>query len=409
MGEYITLGHMELVTSLSPTQRVYYMPHHGILKNSVAGSKIRVVFKASQQSSNGVSLNDLLHAGPKVQLDLWLVLTRWIFFPIAFVADIIKMFRQVLMDDQDADLQRIIWREHPDQELHEFRLLTVTYGTTSAPNLAIRVLLQLAETYSSKYPRAAQLLKSNQYVDDFIVGADSAEQATELKAELIALLKEADIALGKWAANDPSLSSDSTSHPPEEWTFYQEDYISTLGLTWSTSADCFFFKAKPMQELSKVSKRAVLSAISQLFDPLGWLGPIIITAKVLMQNLWITGINWDESSWRNFEKARADIESIKIPRWIGACHTSRLEVHGFSDASERAYAACLYLVVNNDETTSSLMLAKTRVAPVKTLNMPRLELCRAHLLARLIKEYIPSLQLTNIFISCWTDAQIVLR
>ena len=171
-----------------------------------------------------------------------------------------------------------------------------------------------------------------------------------------------------------------------------------------------------MQELTKVNKRTVLSAISQLFDPLGWLGPIIITAKVLMQNLWIAGINWDEplpphleSCWRTFEKVRSDIEFIKIPRWIGACKTSSLEVHGFSDASERAYAACIYLVVTNVETTSSLMLAKTRVAPVKTLSMPRLELCGAHLLARLMKEFITSLQLTNISIFCWTDAQIVLR
>ena len=129
------------------------------------------------------------------------------------------------MDDQDADLQRIIWREHPDQELQEFRLLTVTYGTTSAPYLAIRVLLQLAEIYSSTYPRAAQILKSNRYVDDFLVGADSTQEATEIKGELIALLTEADISLGKWAANEPSLTSDSTSLPPDERTFYQEDFI----------------------------------------------------------------------------------------------------------------------------------------------------------------------------------------
>ena len=146
LREYETLEHMELVPNddLKSTRK-YYMPHHGVFKRShdTAEVKIRVVFNASQASTNGRSLNDELLTGPKLQEDLWIVITRWRFFRFVFTTDV-KMFRQILVSREDTNLQLIVWRETPKDELRTYRLLTVTYGTAAAPLLANRVLLELS-------------------------------------------------------------------------------------------------------------------------------------------------------------------------------------------------------------------------------------------------------------------------
>ena len=102
MLEYLNLGHMEIVENekVDP-QRIYYIPHHGVLKQQGVDKKLRVVFNASQKTSNGNSLNGYLLPGPKLQEDLWIVIIRWRFYFIVFVADIIKMFRQILIDRRD--------------------------------------------------------------------------------------------------------------------------------------------------------------------------------------------------------------------------------------------------------------------------------------------------------------------
>ena len=130
--------------------------------------KIRVVFNASQASTNGRSLNDELLTGPKLQEDLWIVLTRWRFFRFVFTTDVVKMFRQILVSREDTNLQLIVWRETLKDELRTYRLLTVTYGTAAAPFLANRVPLELAQQYKSQYPLGANIREHHKYVDDFL-------------------------------------------------------------------------------------------------------------------------------------------------------------------------------------------------------------------------------------------------
>ena len=187
MGEYEELGHMAQIDTLSDKTK-FYLPHHAVFRHHDQAGKIRVVFNASFKSSSSFSLNDKLLPGPKLQSELWVVLSRWRMFKYAFTADIVKMFRQIKVNRDDRDLQRILWRKSPDSEIYEYQLTTVTYGTAPAPFLALRVLLQLASDEEQHFPLGAQTIRQNSYVDDIFSGADTLSQALEVKNQVEKIL-----------------------------------------------------------------------------------------------------------------------------------------------------------------------------------------------------------------------------
>lgn len=160
------------------------MPHHAVIREESTTTKLRVVFDASCKTSEGPSLNDALMVGPTVQQDIRSIIMRSRTHRVMIIADAKQMYRQVLVDERDTPLQRIVWRQSPHQPLNTYELLTVTYGTASAPFLATRVLLQLADDEQEHYPAAAKVLRKDVYVDDLFSGADSVEEAIELRQQL---------------------------------------------------------------------------------------------------------------------------------------------------------------------------------------------------------------------------------
>ena len=134
--------------------------------------------------------------------------------------------------------------------------------------------------------------------------------------------------------------------------------------------------------------------------------------------MWLVNLDWDDelpetisNQWSVFRKALPSLSQISIPRWVESTENSSLEFHCFSDASERAYAAAIYVVsVTGQKRVSSLLLSKTKVAPIKKLSIPRLELCAAELLVKLINKLIPQLKLKNkdIKVFAWLDSSVVL-
>ena len=119
------------------------MPHHGVFKTGTR--KLREVYNASQKGSNGISLNHLMFTGPKLQQDITTVLTRWKFFKIVFTADIIKMYRQILVHPDDLCWQHLLWRSRSTYPIQDCVMRTVTDGTSGAPFIAISILLTLKE------------------------------------------------------------------------------------------------------------------------------------------------------------------------------------------------------------------------------------------------------------------------
>ncbi|XP_055905950.1 uncharacterized protein LOC129941360 [Eupeodes corollae] len=171
MEIYQELGHMESIPEreIEPTSgKIFYLPHHAVVTN-----KLRVVFDESHKDANGTSLNEMLHIGPPLQRNLINVCLRFRVPRYVFCADIIKMFRQIWVDKKHRDFQRIVWRKSPDQPIKHYRLCTVTYGTSPAPFLSMRVLKQLAIDYADKFPVASHAILHDFYVDDIMTGSDS--------------------------------------------------------------------------------------------------------------------------------------------------------------------------------------------------------------------------------------------
>lgn len=173
LREYESLGHMIKVPSSAPlSDQIVYIPHHAIIREHSATTHLRVVFNASSPTSNRSSLNDHLLIGPKLQSDLPSILTRWRQFRYVYIADIAKMYRQILIDKRDVNYQRILWRPDVNSPVENYQLLTVTYGTASTSYLALRVLNQLASDEGSNFPLAVPVLQYHTYVDDCVFDAD---------------------------------------------------------------------------------------------------------------------------------------------------------------------------------------------------------------------------------------------
>ncbi|XP_029680155.1 uncharacterized protein LOC115245812 [Formica exsecta] len=390
---------------------VFYLPHHGVLKDDSITTKLRVVFNGSSLTSTGSSLNDILHTGAKLQADisdilLWVRRHRYI-----FITDITKMFRQIQVHPDDWDLQRILW---VDDQLN---IIPYQLTTRSAPFSAVRVLLQLVEDEGRNYPLAVSPLLKGRYVDDICGGADTLPELTSIAHQLVNLCKAGGFPLAKWQSNHPellqALPTDITAATPHS---FDDAQGKILGLTWHPHSDQFVFSCKASNR-PVITKRTILSEVAQIFDPLGFLSPVIIRAKVLIQELWLEKVGWDDClspqlrhRWTHLRSELSDLTSITIPRWLSLTPSTMVELHGFSDASQLAMAAAVYIKVISHPTEPiiTLVCAKTKVAPLKRLTIPRLELTAAVLLSRLISYVQRTLELAEIPIYLWTDSSVSL-
>lgn len=420
MREYQQLGHMALIPHnefKKAADQTFYLPHHGVYKGSNP-AKLRVVFNGSQKTSTGQSLNDELLVGPTVQQGLFEILIRYRKHQFVFSADIEKMYRQVLVRKEDTDFQRILWRESPELPLQQYRLLTVTYGTSSAPFLATYSLTYVANELCNRHPSTAEILKSDIYVDDLITGANTLNDALMLRNELIDILDSVGFKLRKWSANHPQLLDkivDTNFQTMDREFTTGETVVSILGLYYQPSRDVFKFRIS-IPATTAATKRSLLSESSRIFDPLGWLSPVMIPIKIMFQHLWLEKLDWDDelpdscrNKWMRVRNDLCAIEELEIERWLHS--VDMLEIHGFSDASKDAYAAVLYsrTVTSSRKVCINIITAKTKVAPIKTVSIPKLELCAATLLVRLMEKVTTALKFKSIPKQFYyTDASIVL-
>lgn len=204
---------------------------------------------------------------------------RWKRYRFVMTTDICKMFRQILVDKKDINYQRIICRLEPGGNIKHFQLLTLTYGMVSSPFLANRVLKQLAQDEGLLYPIAKRIIENDFYVDDGLIGANDIQTARQLKKDLTEILKKSGFVLDKWSTNDPSILDIKEDYFEENpINLKLTDTHSVLGILWDPKKDVFCYSVS-IKELHIITKRVVLSLISRLFDPLGWISPVTITAK----------------------------------------------------------------------------------------------------------------------------------
>lgn len=420
MREYLDCNHMELVQlpDTRPLEKTYVIPHHCVLKLDSSTTKLRVVFDASCKAP--ISLNETLFTGPKLQKDIVSILMHFRLNAVVFTADIKQMYRQILVASHHRDYQRILWRFSPDKDVQTYRLKTVTYGVSSSPFLAIRTLIQLATESQNEFPLAAEALRKFTYVDDVICSCKSLYEAENLRSELISLLQTGGFHLRKWASNNSVFLS---ALPPDDCqqnslSFDNQDStIKILGLIWHSSTDQFKYDIAALDR--PCTKRTILSELARIFDPLGFLSPLTFFAKHLIQYLWTLGLQWDEippsdvlQVWFQYKKELKLLSDISIPRHAIPEKFSSVELHGFADSSEKGFASVVYLrfTMPDGQVRVSLICGKSKVAPLKRISLPRLELCAAVLLSDLMKfvlnSYGEHMSFSQIF--AWTDSMVVL-
>ncbi|GFT11584.1 integrase catalytic domain-containing protein [Trichonephila clavipes] len=231
------------------------------------------------------------------------------------------MYRQILISQDDACFQQIFWRKSPEESLEIFKLNTVTYGTSCAPFLAIRTLKQLCEDEKHRFPQAAKLAKDHFYVDDLLAGADSVDSARKIVHELQNLMSSGGFELRKWSCTHPEVLSDLPNTLKTNISSHSFDEESTqkiLGLFWDLNEDSFKVRAVLSDQVS--TKRQMLSIIARIFDPLGFVSPSTIILKIILQDLWKAGLDWDDeispdilNRWNRFQAEISCLKQIKVP------------------------------------------------------------------------------------------------
>lgn len=422
MREYEQLGHMTENKVFSPGCQSlvnFFLPHHGVLRESSITTKLRTVFDASAASSTGVSLNDILMVGPTVQEDLYSILLRFRQHKYIVTGDVEKMYRAIELNPSQRSLQQIIFRYDSSQPLKTYTLNTLSFGTASAPYLATKCLVSLASSVLDSDVKES--IQRDFYVDDYLSGASTIEDTIRLCKGVISTLKSAQFNLRKFQSNNRhilnQISPCSESNNILDISSTNNNISSkTLGLHWICDSDILSYSIN-IQLCDKVTKRHILSVISQIFDPLGLVNPCIVEAKIVMQRLWIEKCSWDQEvsqeikqMWFSFVNTLPLLNQLKVPRWVLADDSVTHEIHVFSDASERAYGTCLY-IRSIDRTGSiqvHLLTSKSRIVPIKPTTTPRLELCGTLMAARLCKKVQSSLTLQISKCRFWCDSTIVL-
>lgn len=422
--DYLNLGHMERVPADDLRKpSVVYLPHHAVIRNDKTTTKVRIVFDASMKGTNGVSLNSDLMVGPTLQPPLRHIIMRWRLHPISLCADVIKMYRQVKLSPAHVDFHRVVWRDDPASEMEDYRLLRVTFGTASAPYLAVKSLQQVAVDEGAQHPETSEIIKNNFYVDDLMAGCQSVEEGLKLYKDIETVLTKGGFQLQKWVSSCKELEKqinvgERNDEEQGERDIKMDEVVKILGITWDREEDEFRYSVVLPPQQIPITKRRVISDISRLFDPLGWAAPCVVTSKIFIQKLWLSGLEWDDeltpelaTEWHTYRENLLETSQFSIPRWVKTKADDVLvELHGFCDASEVAYAAAVYIrVIDSQENIkTSLITSRTKVSPVKQQSIPRLELMGAVLLSELIVEVAEVIKVAKAHIHAWTDSTVVL-
>ena len=384
--------------------------------------KIRIVFDCAAEYG-GVSLNSKVRQGPDLTNKLVGVLTRFRLNPIAVMADIQAMFHQVRVTRDDQDTLRFLW--WPEENLNEFPMsykMTVhLFGGTWSPSCCIYALRRIAKDNAGSYsPAAVEAIAQNFYVDDCLKSMPTVSEAINLVSELKMLVAEGGFNLTKWTSNSPEVISkvpySDRSKKAQERVLDALTDDRALGVCWRVHEDHLSFQVQRMDQ--PLTKRGILSMLSSVYDPLGLASPFMLKARRIVQNLCRTKIGWDEpipemerEQWIQWVSGLQAMGKNCVPRCLQPIPSVHRELHHFADASEIAYGVVSYLrVITTDGSVNcTIVMAKSRLAPIKKLTVPRLELQAATLAARQNALLRKELDLDLGSSTFWTDSTIVLQ
>ena len=416
-------GHAEPVIGPGPKGRTWYLPHHSVV-NPRKPEKTRVVFDCAAQHA-GVSLNSAVLSGPDLTNTLIGVLIRFRQHPVAIAADIEEMFHQVQVVPEHRDVLRFLWWPQGDlaQEPQEFRMTVHLFGGTWSPSCCCFALRKTATDNIGLFAEeAVTTVGKNFYMDDCLKSVEDEEAACALIQNLSQLLETGGFNLTKWSSSSKevlaSVPVEKRAKGMQQLDLTKDDLPGerVLGVGWHPTDDSLRFSLVLKQ--SPLTRRGILSTTSSLYDPLGLASPFLLIAKLLLQDLTQAKIPWDDPipedmvpRWQEWLQQLPVLSQMAIPRALKSRERAvSYHLHVFCDASQRAYGCVAFLVIlyAGGNRVSNFVIAKSRLAPLKTMSIPRLELCAAVLAVRIAdllqKEFEFPLEET-VF---WSDSLIVI-
>ncbi|KAK0150310.1 hypothetical protein N1851_008772 [Merluccius polli] len=405
--------------------KVWHIPHHGVYHKQKG--KLRVVFDCTS-TYKGTSLNKELLQGPDLTNTLMGVLLRFRQEPIAVMGDIEAMFHQVRVHGEHKDLLRFLWWPGGDtrQPLEVYRMTVHLFGAVSSPSIANFALQQTADDNTSRFgEEVTETIKCNFYVDDCLKSVPTVERAIELTRELRDACSRGGFVLTKLVSNNrkvlASIPEEHRARPVKDLDLDREKLPleRALGIQWNIESDMFTFKVTVKSR--PPTRRGILSIVSSIYDPFGFLCPFILPAKRILQELCRAKLGWDEDipgefakPWRRWVTELHLLGSFQVdrcmkPKDFGQVVTA--ELHHFCDASELGYGTVSYLRYTDSmgRFHVAFVQGKSRVTPLKQMTIPRLELAAATLAVRVDKMLKMELRLQLADSTFWTDSTSVLK
>ena len=394
-------------------------------------------------------------------------LIRFRTHPIAITADIEKAFLQIEINEADRDTLRFLWYDDidkPDPSIVQFRYRRLLFGLSCSPALLGQTIRHHVGKFEDQSPEVVKLL-SRLYADDLSCGAENREEGLEIYRQAKEIMAKGGFNLRKWNTNDKILLEEITSlenqgknsckkstvtqgdqaipdkgkklqepevrHVIEDDQTYSQYAIGTpsskgdskvLGVNWDSDSDKLLFNLDSVVAFAKSlppTKRSVLKLAAKIFDPLGMLTVFTINLKIFFQQLCIEKLGWDvelkgshRKTYDSFVSEIENLQGIFISRSLFQKDKKvrKVEIHGFSDASERAYASVVYLRVayESGEIEIKFIASKSKVCPIKSQSIPRLELLGTLLLSKLVhsvreilKDELKDLPVETFY---WTDS-----
>lgn len=428
LSDVIDKGYAEIVPTAQvkgTDGKVWYIPHHGVYHPKK--KTIRVVFDCGAVFQ-GTSLNSELLQGPNLTNTLMGVLIRFRQEPIAMMADIQAMFHQVKVTESHTDFLRFLWwpQGNVDNAPVEFRMTVHLFGAVSSPSIANFALRKTAQDNLKTFtPEVTNTIMENFYVDDCLKSIPTEQEAMKLMSDLIEICHQGGFHLSKWVSNSRTVLA---AVPPEDRAKevkkldLNKDQLPmerALGLQWCVQSDTFKFNITISERVH--TRRGILSMVSSIYDPLGFLSPLTLPAKLLLQELCRQSFGWDvpipntaSEQWTRWTSSLSQLVDFEIPRCFKTQDFGELvhsQIHHFSDASELGYGVVSYLRMTNAEgkVHVAFLMAKARVAPLKRQTIPRLELAAAALsvkVDRMLQEELPPATDKSVF---WSDSTAVLK
>jgi hypothetical protein len=418
ISKLLSNGYAEIVPSeqVHTVERVWYLPHHAVVTEKKP-DKMRVVFDCAAKFQ-GKSLNERCKQGPDLIKKLMHVLLRFRQHRFAIQADIEAMYHQVKIPVDDRDALRFLW--YCDGEIITCRMSSHLFGGVWCASSSAYALMRTALECEGVSPLVLSSIERSFYVDDFLKSV-----IDRLEAEIVVqcvpeVLITGGFNLTKFVVNDEQLLENvsENNRAKEVKDFGPESSGKALGVRWNIMADMFVFDVHVKEDHS-VSRRKMLSIISSMFDPLGLVGFHVLLGKLIFQDATRLRYDWDTpipsglcEQWNKWIQSLVVLNQVQVPRCVKPLgfDDAFVELHHFSDASEAAYGCCSYLRCVNKEGRihTQLVMAKNRVAPIKSCTIPRLELQAAVLAAKVDSVLRKELEIKVDQSFFWVDSKIVL-